>query len=258
MPSKKDLAKKILQDALDGKPIGEALLARFRKMQGKAKTSPLPPSRKKLMQELQKGGPKARPPGTPRATKNLGISPGRPVSPGREIVHVPRPPHKGGGFTGGPTPRTGYKPFPRGLLPGAATPASTALPGFWDKIGKGLSTGKGKLVAGAGGLVGMLLAMGIKGTVKDRISRGRKAKAIKGLPPATVEAVLRDRRRQQMLATKRGLLARNDPEAFQMLMMGLSGETPQALAQGEMLLGRQPQASPQAAQTVEQLLAAMG
>jgi len=61
-----------------------------------------------------------------------------------------------------------------------------------------------------------------------------------------------------MLATKRGMLMRNDPEAFQLLMMGLSGEQPQALAKGEVLLGRQPQIAPQAAQDVESLLAAMG
>jgi len=214
MPSKKDLAKKILQDVLDGKPIGEALLERFRKMQGKAKTNPLPPSRAVK---------------NPGRLKNL---PSRAQMAGKPVI----PP------------------------PGGSALASKAAKGgkYWDKIRAGLSTGKGKLALGLGGLGAVLLGMGVKGAVKGRIERQKQAKAIKGLPPATIEAVLRDRRRQQMLATKRGLLARNDPEAFQILMMGLSGETPQELAQGEILLGRPPQASPQAAQTVESLLAAMG
>ncbi len=137
---------------------------------------------------------------------------------------------------------------------GAASPAR--------KLGRKAAAGGfkyGKLIGG--GLLGGLLLYELQQAKKSMALGGKRRQALRKLrstPDISPQVVLRDRRRQQLLAMRRARLARSDPEAYKQLLLAVSGESPPKLARGEILLGRQPVVSPTASEDIDVLLEALG
>ena len=140
----------------------------------------------------------------------------------------------------------------------AAEGAAGANVGKW--VGHAGKLGMGAVKYGLPAYGGYLLAQGISRSLGEREDRARKYRALESIPETRPEMVLQRLQDQELLALKRAQLARNDPEAFEILMsLAGGGDMPPELATGEFVLGRKPRGpSPGSEQQIDEILALLG
>ncbi len=166
------------------------------------------------------------------------------------------------GPTGTVIPQTTALALNRGIPANVTAPARTAKVAG-APAAKFLEATLGKtwapIVKGAGvGALALFELMRLRSSAAEGSKRRKQLAALRSAPKVTAQAVLRDRRRGQLLAARRAKLAQTDPEAYRMLIQAVSGDVPPRLARGEILLGRQPQVSPTASQDIDALLEMLG